>query len=259
MKRSRTYTAEGIILRSRLLGETDRLLVLYTAEEGKLSAVAKGARRSSSKLAAAVQSFAHGRYGLAKGKSLDVVTQCQLLDSFYDLRTDLDRLTAACCVVELVDRTVDERHPDAELFRLVLGALRALVETTDPELTRWAFELSFLQQLGYAVVLEACARCGSADSRGARMSVAFGGRLCAECLPHDPRAFVVGRQTVQLLRRLTSAETVLPPGGPLAPETRRELQRTVAGLVEHRLDVRLHSQEFAERLAHPGENSRPDS
>jgi len=251
VKRSRTYAAEGLVLRSRVLGETDRLIVLYTVEEGKLSAVAKGARRANSKLAAAVQSFAYGRYGLARGKSLDVVTQCQLRDSFYGLRTDLDRLTAGCAIAELVDRVVDDRHPDEQLFNLILGALRALRETTDPELTQWAFELSFMAHLGYAPVLDACARCGNTDPAGARMSVAFGGRLCAQCLSHDPGAFPVGRQTVQVLRRLTGASGAASPAGPLAPRTREELRRTLGGLVEHRFDIRLRSREFAERIGLP--------
>ena len=249
MKRSRTYEATGIVLRSRPLGETDRVVVLYTVEEGKLSAVAKGARRANSKLASGVQPFVHGRYGLARGKSLDVVTQCQLIESFYALRTDLDLLSVACCGLELIDRSVEERHPDAEMFELLLAALHSLVEAPDPELAFWLFELRMLEQLGYAPVLDVCSRCGSSESRGARFSSHFGGRLCYECLRHDPRAFDIGRTSVQVLRAVAQGADAPDCGDELEGQPRQELRRVMRELVEHRLDIRLRSQEFADRIA----------
>ena len=248
MHRSRTYDATGIILRSRPLGDTDRIAVLYSLEEGKLSAVAKGARRANSKLAAAVQPFAHGRFGLARGKSLDVVTQCRLAESFYELRVDLDRLTAACCVVELVDRAVEDRHPDADTFALLLGALRGLCPAPDPELILWTFGVQLLSRFGYRPVLGACSRCGSTESQGARFSPLFGGRLCGACLGHDSQAFEVTRDSVQLLRALVEGSAQGGDSPVLEDRTRHELRRVFRELIEHRLDLRLRSLEFADRV-----------
>src|SRR5947209_8573031 len=103
------YPATGLVLSRRNLGETDRILTLYTREHGKLGAVAKGARRSGSRLSGATEPFTESRFLLATGRSLDIVTQCEVRQSFPGLRTDLEMLARATYFCELLSTFTVER------------------------------------------------------------------------------------------------------------------------------------------------------
>ena len=92
-------------------GETDRILTLYTREQGRLSAIAKGCRRTTSRLAAATELFMYGKYLLATGKSLEIVTQSETRESFPRLRSDVLRIAYASYIVELVNETVEDHDP----------------------------------------------------------------------------------------------------------------------------------------------------
>src|SRR5581483_4451126 len=103
------YKATGLVLHRLNLGETDKILTLYTREHGKLSAVVKGARRPTSRLSGATELFTLSRLLLATGKSLDIVTQCEIRETFPRLRADLDLLARATYFCELLDRLTLER------------------------------------------------------------------------------------------------------------------------------------------------------
>ncbi|HLJ56044.1 MAG TPA: DNA repair protein RecO, partial [Chthonomonadaceae bacterium] len=81
-----SYNASGIVVHRTDLGEHDRILTLFTRDKGKLSAVAKGSRRAASRLSGATELFVHARMQLAVGKTLDIVTQCEIQQSFSGLR-----------------------------------------------------------------------------------------------------------------------------------------------------------------------------
>ena len=86
----RVYKTPAIVLRQRKLGDTDKILTLYTANLGKLEAVVKGVRKTRSRLAGHVEPLTQATFMLAKGKSLDIVTQVETIESFQPLRDDPD-------------------------------------------------------------------------------------------------------------------------------------------------------------------------
>ncbi|MFQ5886561.1 MAG: DNA repair protein RecO, partial [Anaerolineae bacterium] len=86
MQRERLYRAEAIVLRRMNLGEADRLLTLYTPEWGKIRVVAKGVRKPTSRKAGHLELFTHSRLLIAKGRSLDIVTQAETITPFLPLR-----------------------------------------------------------------------------------------------------------------------------------------------------------------------------
>src|SRR5574341_1723464 len=105
------YKAEGIVLRRVNLGEADRIVTLLTREYGRLSAVAKGARKPKSRFVGRLELFTHLRGLLAQGRTLDVVSQVEVVDPFPAVRTDLGRMSAASFVAEVTDRALPERDP----------------------------------------------------------------------------------------------------------------------------------------------------
>lgn len=199
------YKAEAIVLRTRNLGEADRIVTLYTRERGKVEGVARGSRRAKSRLVGATQLFTYGRYLMFSGRSLDTVSQGEILQSFAGLREDLVKLAHASYIAELLDVSVEPGEPSEDLFALLLDAFRTVDQGVNPALvSRW-FEARLMDLLGYRPQLCACVSCGGGADE-ARFSVREGGLLCPRCAGKDPAAMAVERSTVEWMKRLLTTD-----------------------------------------------------
>ncbi|NEQ70739.1 MAG: DNA repair protein RecO [Symploca sp. SIO2D2] len=123
---SRTYKATGINLKSIPLGEADRLVTILTREYGLIRAVAPGARKQKSKLGGRTGLFVVNQLLLAKGRSLDKITQAETLESYPGLSKDLGKLAASQYLAELVLYHALSEQPQEELFELLNEHLRRL-------------------------------------------------------------------------------------------------------------------------------------
>src|ERR1041384_3197369 len=120
------YRDEGIVLRTHKLGESDRIVSLYTRQRGKVRAVAKGVRKTKSRFGARLEPPTHPQPLLYEGRELDIVTQAETVDHFRAIRDDLDRLTRAVAMLEAVDQLGLEGEANEPLYQMLLGALPAL-------------------------------------------------------------------------------------------------------------------------------------
>lgn len=198
---SRVYTTDAIVLRRGRFGEHGVLLTLYTPDEGKVSAIAKGVHRPASKLAGHLEPLLHVRLLMAKGRNLDIVTQAQVIHSFSVLRDDLYRTAAAWYAVELVDRMSESRQENRLLYELLLGLLNRLDGATSPDVLLRFFEMRLLAYLGYRPALWRCAQCGSpAEGGTALFSPGNGGVHCSECAPGTPDLVRLSGEALGLLR-----------------------------------------------------------
>lgn len=243
------YHVEGIILRSRDLGEADRLLTVYSLEEGKLAAVARGARRPGSRLAASVQPFACARLLLWRGRHLDVVTQTELRQSFPRLRSDLGGVAAASLLAELVDSFTQERDAAPALFALLRGTLAALDEAVgEPdrslEGTTYAFVLGLLALAGFAPRLGRCVHCGEPPGPGGcSLDAAAGGVVCAHCRPPE-RAVRLSEASRRVLLHLAGCSPRAASRLDVSPSTMQEVRAAVAACLEARLEARPAAWDF---------------
>ena len=178
------YTTDAFVLRRMHFGETDNILTLYGRDRGRFSAIAKGARKAISRLSGATEVLTLTRFGMASGKSLEIVTQVEVQDSFPGLRQDLLRLAHGLYLADLVDHSVEDHAPNPRLFDLLHAGLSLLETVSPPEVAARWFEVQLLRDLGYAPDLCQCAVCrepvpGSFRS-GERfaLSALLGGALC---------------------------------------------------------------------------------
>ncbi|MEO9223617.1 MAG: DNA repair protein RecO [Acidimicrobiales bacterium] len=172
------YRDHGIVLRTHKLGEADRIVVFVTAQHGKVRAVAKGARKSGSRFSARLEPPSHVALQLYEGRELDTVTQAETVDHFRAIKDDLDRLSKASSLLEAIDQVAQEAEPDASLYQLLLGALRALA-ASDAALLSPAFFLKLLAHDGVRPVVDRCVACGRPDDLCA-FDLLEGGLLCRE-------------------------------------------------------------------------------
>lgn len=240
------YRVEAIVLRRTPLGEADRVVTLFCRDQGKVAAVARGARRPGSRLAGRLEPFSRVRALLAVGRTLDVVTQVEVAASRARVREDLDRLSAAAFAVEVVDRATDERQPAPEIFDVLDRALGA-IETGDPELAALWAAAQVLVRSGYAPQLARCQVCGRAAPAGA-LSLALGGVLCGAHRQRDPAAEPLSARARGALEHLLDAAA--PPADPAAWDrrVREEVGRALRRYLEYRLETTLRVPAVARRL-----------
>lgn len=239
------YRDSAVVLRVRKLGEADRIITLLTRRYGKVRAVAKGVRRTTSRFGARVEPFCHIDVQLYTGRTLDVITQVQTVDAFgVHIVDDYQRYTAACAVLETVDRlAAEEGEPVFRLYMLVTGALRALSgRRRDPSLVLDAFLLRAMAQAGWAPALDECALCGRAGPHAA-YSVPAGGATCARCRP--PAAVRPSARTMPFLRALVHGDWQVAEAasGPV----RREGSGLVAAHLQWHMERQLRSLPLVER------------
>jgi len=248
MTTARTYRAEAITLKSHAFGERDRLLVLYTAQHGKMSALAKGARRTASRLAAHVDLFSHGHLFLAHGRTFDLITQGETVERFPLLRTDLGRLSLAFYAGELLDRFTEERSANPGLFNSVIAVMRRLADADlDPLVALRAYELDLLALSGYRPQLHRCVRCETLILPAANsFSAAEGGVMCPTCAERYPDSYAISVETLRLLRNLQTRPEEIIGRVRVSARTMEHAERVLIGYIQYLLDLRLRSVGFIE-------------
>jgi DNA repair protein RecO (recombination protein O) len=247
--KSRVYRAEVLVLRRSNFGEADRLLTLLTRNAGKVRAIAKGARRPTSRHSGNLELFAHAELLLARGRDLDIVTQSELLHPFRRLREDLLAASHAYYLAEVTDALLEPADPAPRPFALLLEAFTALDAGLDPTLLAAHFLLQLLDVLGYRPELFACLNC-AAELRPVvnYLGLSQGGAFCPACGPRQPGAQTIAVDALKLMRHLQKTQrlgglaVVLPSG--LA----EQVDRLARAFAEHHIDRRLRSPEFISRL-----------
>ena len=248
MPRIRPIRSEAIVLRQRPLGDADRICVLFSPTRGRIEAVAKGVRKPLSKLAGHVEPLSRGQFGLAQGRSLHVITDAQTLDAWPSLHDDVDRMTEALAMAELVDRSTDLDVASGPLYVLLKGSLDVLAATSAPRAVRRWFTLRFLDQQGYRPELDECVRCRAAlGPEGNGYAPADGGAVCPSC--HQAG---VGQRlsspVFRLLRYMRRSSCEATAQVRVDADTSAELDRHLRLSMEQALDGQLRSGGFQESL-----------
>jgi DNA repair protein RecO (recombination protein O) len=234
------FRDKGVVLRTYRLGEADRIIVFLTERHGKVRAVAKGVRKTTSKFGARLEPLTHVDLLLWQGRSdLDIVNQVEVVDSFRSVREDLARVTKGLALLEVTDQLAQERHPDPQLYSMLVGALRALADdNADPTLLAPAFFLKALVLEGAGPVLDACAGCGEPDDvvELVAFDLVAGGTLCRVHRSGRP----MSATALALLRRILGGDLASVLRGP-PPAGADEVAELATEAMEVHLDRRLRS------------------
>lgn len=241
------YKTNALVLRRIPLGETDKIVTLFSREYGKFSAVAKGARKTTSRLAGATEPLMLLRALLAEGMNLDVLTQCEIKESFPLLRGDFGLILRATYACELLEKLTVERDAAPEAFDLLLSTLYVLQRAADPDAALHAFELQLLAQVGYEPRLDACARCGGDLQHDGPLffSPSRGGLLCSSCADATDDALPLAKETAETMARLLLEEDARALAQlELSPTVRKEMARLLRAHLRYRLERDLKSTEL---------------
>lgn len=249
--RDRSIRTEGIILRRRDFGESDRILVVFTRKLGRISAIAKGSRKPSSKIAGHLEVFMRSSFLVSRGRNLHLITQAEVLESFDNLREDLTGIGIGSYVVELVDAVTYEEGSNLQLYDLLAETLKALDAGLDPAVILHFFELHLLSLAGFRPELFICVECGKKIvEQDQYLSGQLGGVVCPACLNKVAGADIkpVSARTLKYLRHFQRSSIRDLANLQIPDEIKRGVEDAIRYYLDHTLEAPLNSPDFINRV-----------
>lgn len=232
--REKLFRTEAIVLGRLDYGEADRILVVFTPQMGKLDLIAKGARKTQSRLGPGLDLFSNVNLELARGRELDVVRSVSPVRRFERLRGDLECYGHASYYAELVRAFTQPREEHSEIYELLIRSLILMNEGVDVWMISRHFEMALLAALGYRPELFECVNCHRPiEAQVNAFSAGMGGLLCEDCRGEDPGALPVSVNAQKYLRILErdglSAAARLKP----TLQEKQEIQYLTAHYIRH--------------------------
>ncbi len=195
-----TIKTSGIIISETNLGDYDKMLTMLTPGIGKISCVAKGARRPKSALLAGTQFLCFGNYMMYKGANTYNINSCDTIEVFYNIRTDLDKLNCAVEITKIIRDVTEENENCYKILQLYLNTLYVLSETDkNSELIVSIFKMKLLCFLGYTPRIKECVNCKSAENIR-YFSIKDNGFKCENCGKQDKGALIMSESTVSAIK-----------------------------------------------------------
>ena len=236
-----TLTTPALVIRRSDYGDYDRMVTLFSPEMGRVDAIARGCRRPKSPLVNAVEPFTSGEFQLYAHKDRYSMEQCQISESYFELRSDYDKLRHGVYWLKLLDAAILPDTPAPELFIITLRALAHLnYGELPPELVTFAFEAHFMRLNGLSPRMDACVRCGRSIDGDARFDPELGGAVCMHCHWDAPFISNGARRILMKLPRTQFDRFQLLSDRPEWPEAAR--------LCRSHVNLRMHMERFAPEL-----------
>ncbi|MEJ5224878.1 MAG: DNA repair protein RecO [Anaerolineales bacterium] len=250
MDAPRSYRVTAVVLRHADWGEADRLVTLFTREQGKVRALAKGARRIRSRKAGHLEPFTQVSLHMARGRDLPIITQAETLEAYLPIRDDLLLTGYAAYVLELLDRfTYEETTESSASFRLLVETLGRIASEPDPWLAVRYYEMRLLDTLGFRPQLFHCANCQREIlPEDQFFSPLAGGVICPRCGLGLPGLWPVDVNTLKFLRHFqrssyAEARRANPPS-----DIRKALETLMQGYFTYLLERELNTPGFLKKI-----------
>jgi DNA repair protein RecO (recombination protein O) len=258
------YKTEGVVLRRRPIGEADDVAVLLSPTHGRLEAVARSVRKKNAALAGRLEPFSQVRLLIARGRSLDVISQAEVMRHRRFRPDDLYQMASGTYLLELFYRIVEPAHENAD-ERVYAALKRSLDDLEEPghvpyDVVCRRAELRLMTVLGCAPQLDACGGCGAAGPL-THFSAPGGGTLCRDCRRGDAEdaPLPLSAGAVALLRALRqpALPSLAAVAAGLPARARGEVEAVLAGYLHWHWPATLKSRRFLRQLRDPALEQLP--
>ena len=177
------YTVDGLVIREVEAGENDKRITLLTADKGKITLSAKGARSLKSKYMNAISLFTYGNYEITERAGFSWLGGASVTEPFYQLRDDIDKLALASYIVDVAGELSGAEEPAEDMLRLTLNTLYAIANDLKPMAQiKTVYELRAMAISGYMPMLDSCGLCGKDKAELFYLDVMNGMLKCEDCI-----------------------------------------------------------------------------
>lgn len=195
----------GVVLSESNMGDFDKMLTILTPNFGKISCVAKGARKPRSALLAGSQIFCFGEYLMYKGTNTYHINSVEPIEVFYNIRTDLDKLNVAVHINKIVQEVTGENQNCFNIMQLLLNTLYVISETDkNLDLVLSIFKLRLLSILGFRPNVNECVNCKGKEDL-IYFSLRDNGVKCKSCGKQDKSSITINKSTYNAIKYTITA------------------------------------------------------
>lgn len=201
---------KGLVLKTIQRTDSDRLVVLFTVERGKITVCAKGSRSAKSKILTCIEPFSYSEFVLYEKDGFFWIKEAVLIENFYAIREDITKLALASYICDVLDITVYENMQEDELLRLGLNSLYAISSNLRPlYMVKSVFEMRAAMLLGFAPSVERCAVCNKSKVTELFFSLHDGEVICSSCREKALKDYLNSRTSVNVEEELRFASQIL--------------------------------------------------
>ncbi len=206
-KMKEQFTTNVINLKSYNISEADKIMVMYSEEKGLIRGVAKGIKKLNSKLGGRMDLLVANKLMLNKGRNLDTICQAEALNTFFNLRQDMNKLFYSLYCAEIVSNFGAENDPNSkEIYNLFYTFLEEISKAEKKELVMLCvlkFQLKIMNITGYSMELENCIKCSSTPKEGnIYFSIEQGGIFCEKCAENIGKKTQVHPKVLEFLNTI---------------------------------------------------------
>lgn len=200
------YTTNVINLKSYNISEADKIMVMYSKEKGLMRGVAKGTKKTNGKLGGRMDILVANKLMLNKGRNLDTICQAEAVNTFFNLRKNMEKLFYAMYCSEIIANFGIENDPNSEeiynLFFVFLNTISQAKTKTETMLSVLKFQLKIMNITGYSLELKNCVKCVKISDDECYFSIEQGGILCRECAKDIGRKVKIPKKILEFLNTL---------------------------------------------------------
>lgn len=190
---------EGIVIKTQDYSETHKIVTIFTNKLGKITAIARGAKKPKSRMAAVTQPFILGEFFIYVSSGLSTIQQGEIVNSYRFIREDIIKTAYTAFIAELTDKLVDSKSPDIYLYNQLNQTLDWISNHEDAEVPILMYELKLFTKGGFAPTVDRCVNCGGKETPYT-FSITEGGFLCRRCKHIDDEAASIPDTAAKLLR-----------------------------------------------------------
>jgi len=227
--------------------EADKIVTIYTKNYGKITAIAKGVRKTKSKFGSSLEIFTHSAFLFYKGRNIDIVSQVEILESFFSASKEMIKFAFASNCVEVVNKLTEEREINIGLFDLLKVVLHYLRDSNDPKLLALSFKWQTMSILGYRPSLNHCCRCNKSvkDQKEMYFNIKEGGLVCNNCIAKDKEGCVkVSIYFSKLVRRILITPLSTISNATIPDEKIKELEKITDSYIAYHSEKSFKTDRF---------------
>lgn len=238
---------DGLIIRTQDYGESHKLVTIISKKLGKFTALARGAKKPKSRMAAVTQPFIYARLFVYVNSGLSTIQQGEMIYSFRAIREDIIKTAYAAYVTELTDKLMETKSPDVYLFDELYQTMSWIEEYEDADIPLMMYELKLFHKGGFAPTVDQCSNCGGKETPFA-FSIAEGGFLCRRCMNLDPQAVMLPNAAAKLLNICSNVALSQVGTISVKPENKKLLRDILDAYYDQYGGYYLRSRKFLNQL-----------
>lgn len=242
---------KALIIKEYSIGESDKIITLFSKELGKIQVIAPYAKKYQRGFASSTELFVYGEFTITKRKDTYRLIQVEVIESFHAIRKDLKTLSYASYVMEFLLEVTREATQQEDLLRLALKTLQVMAKgREDLSLIRFVFEMRSLSMLGFMPRLDSCSFCNDSITKQDTyyFCCALGGIICKECMPKEKEIIMIHENTYFTLQYIIHIPIHQLYQFQVTIDVLKELEKVSKAYVAYYLEKTFHTAVFIETM-----------